>query len=482
MRTFDSCFAAVLAAAVVLRQRARRVALHWLPAWLIFALGILHEIRGGVETTTTLSTELKEFYPGGGIINQLNVDTYLLDKVDKAKGFINIEGRYWYKPGRFGLAGAAGSRAEGGALPSSSSMTIAAIQVSVRYHYGVIEVTGPAIAASKTDRGAFKRALQYAMDGMYEEFRFTINVLLHGYGTAIMGVTSSVAGSVITLTDNVLPPNWFKLGLKIDSYVGTTTTVRQAGMRITDVDLPNKAVTVDTIGATAAGDRIYLAGSKDVAPLGLLSSVDDGTYVAVHFNVDRTAVGRKDWKSYVNANGTPAIFGNAARRTLTEVLLQQVLDEQRIRAGGARAIDLFYSSLGVRRAFFAQLDPDRRYNSSTYDGGWKALKYQNGDDDVMWVGDEHALRYTVFGLNTSVAPNNQGGKGRPSKIEDEEKLSVFQTIDPDWDDSTGSQLKQMYSGGNLVDSVTAFYKWYLNWGSCRPNEHARVDDIFEPTG
>lgn len=387
----------------------------------------------------------------------------------------------WYRPARFGLSGAAGPRAEGGALPASSSQTVDDIQVPVRFHYGVIEVSGPVMAASRTDRGSFKRALQYAMDGMYDEVRFTANFLLHGYETAIMGVTSSVAGSVITLVDNILPSNWFKVGLKIDSYVGATNTVRQAGMRVTDVDLGARTITVDTIGATAANDRLYLAGSKDVAPAGLLASVDDGTYKAVHFNIDRTAVGRKDWKSYVNANGTPAVFGNTAKRTLTEILLQRILDEQRVRAGGSRPVDLFYTSLGVRRAFFASLDPDRRYNSGIYDGGWRALKYENGDQMVAWVGDEHALKYTIFGIHTGTAPNNQGGKGRPSKVEDEETLAIFQSIDPDWDESTGSQLKQVYSGGNLVDAVTAFWKWYFNWGSARPNAHARVDDLTEPS-
>lgn len=46
------------------------------------------------ETTTTLATILKEHYPAGGIVNQVNVDTFLLDKLEKARRFQNVGGRY----------------------------------------------------------------------------------------------------------------------------------------------------------------------------------------------------------------------------------------------------------------------------------------------------------------------------------------------------------------------------------------------------
>ena len=43
-------------------------------------------IAGGAgDTVTTFTNVLKEFYPAGGVVNQLNVDTFLLDKLDKAK-------------------------------------------------------------------------------------------------------------------------------------------------------------------------------------------------------------------------------------------------------------------------------------------------------------------------------------------------------------------------------------------------------------
>lgn len=68
----------------------------------------------------------------------------------------------------------------------------------------------------------------------------------------------------------------------IDSYQSDESTVRQAGMRITSIDVGARKITVDTIGATAATDRLYIGGARNVTPFGLLAAVDDSTYVDFH--------------------------------------------------------------------------------------------------------------------------------------------------------------------------------------------------------
>ena len=42
------------------------------------------------ETKTTLANILKEFYPAGGIVNAVNVDTFLLNKLERAKKFTMV--------------------------------------------------------------------------------------------------------------------------------------------------------------------------------------------------------------------------------------------------------------------------------------------------------------------------------------------------------------------------------------------------------
>ncbi len=51
----------------------------------------LPDISGGAgETKTTVANLLKEYYPSGGIVNAVNVDTFLLDKVERAKKFTMV--------------------------------------------------------------------------------------------------------------------------------------------------------------------------------------------------------------------------------------------------------------------------------------------------------------------------------------------------------------------------------------------------------
>jgi hypothetical protein len=447
--------------------------------WLRWGMP-LPAVAGGAETTTTLAAMLKEHYPAGDVVNQVNVDTFLLDKLEKAKRFTNVGGKYFYKPARFALSGAAGPRGENVALPTPGSVTYDDIQIANRYHYGTVQLTGPTLAQSRGDKNAFTEALALTMDAMYEEFRLVAAIMAYGWGSGVIGVVSSVSGNNITLADDINPATWFYEGLKIDSYQSNESTLRQAGMQVTAVDLKARVITVDTIGSTASTDRLYLASGRNVAPHGLLAGVDDSTYVDTYMGIQRTATGRAKWKAYVNGSGTNEAatkYGSTTRRSITTDLIQQVLDQQRVRAGAARAVDQIISSLGVRRAYFNSLSPDRRYNSTRFDGGWEQLAFTNGDRTIMWFADELMARYTAFFLHTGTKPVPTGSKVQ--KIQDEENFAIYQSIDPEWDEATGSQLKQVYSSGDFVDAVGAFLKWYYNIATCRPQIHARLDDVLE---
>lgn len=429
------------------------------------------------ETLTTFQQVLKEFYPAGGIINQLNTDTWLLDKAQKAKRF-KISGRYLYKPGRFGMSGGVGPRAENAALPTAGNATFDDIQVPIRFMYAVAQLSGPVIDLSKGDRASFGSALELTMDGVYEEFQVVANSLLWGPGSGILGVVGSVAGSVITLKDTIHPATWFYEGMNVDSYQSDESTLRQAMGAITNVDLANRKITVTTIGATAANDVIVIAGGLNAPFHGLFAAVDDSTYVDTYMGIQRSAAGRSKWKSYVNAQGgTATKYGNTTRRSADPDLIQQALDEQRVRSGGKHPIDQLVSSLGVRRIYWNGLTPDRRYNQPIFDGGWEMIAFSNGDRQIPWLADESSPRYTVFGLYTGTKPS--GKTSAVSKVQDEEVLALYEAVEPDWDARTGGIWRQVYSSGSLVDAVTAYMKWYGNFGSLRPNRHLRVDDLRE---
>jgi len=182
----------------------------------------------------------------------------------------------------------------------------------------------------------------------------------------------------------------------------------------------------------------------------------------------------------VDATGGVATkFGNLTRRTITPNLIQLALDQQRVRAGHGRAVDQLISDLQVRRMFWQGLSPDRRFETAIYDGGWEELAFSNGEKKIPWFADELCPRYTIFGLHTGTSPRPTGHK--VDKIADEEVLAIYESPygAAEWDEATGSDLKQVYSGANFVDAVGAFIKWYMNLATVRPNVHMRMDDIAE---
>jgi len=325
---------------------------------------------------------------------------------------------------------------------------------------------------------------------MYEEFRLLASIMAYGWGASIIGQVGSVSGNVISLTDDVHPATWFFENQIVDSFASDEATVHQAGMVVTALDPVARNVTVNAIGTTVATDRLVLGGGLNVAPHGLMAGVDDGTYVPNYMNIPRPQIPR--WRSYIDvlAGQTPTKYGNAstARRAITGDVLQKAMDFQRLKAGAARQVDQFISNLPIRRMFWNSLSPDRRFDSAVYDGGWEQLKFSNGDVTIPWYADELCYRYTVFGLHMGRPVTKAQDRGDVNfhsgsfdKVKDEELFAIYESPygAAEWDDATGSQLKQIYSGGQFLDAVGAFIKWYYNVATCAPRVHIRLDDILE---
>jgi hypothetical protein len=346
-------------------------------------------------------------------------------------------------------------------------------------------MSGPVMDLSEGDKNAFASAVKLIMDSMFREFRRVKNTLIHGYGAGVLGVCNAAPSShVITLKDDIHPSSWFYPGMLISTFTDDTQgTAHDAAMPITAVDYVNRKITVTGDSTTTTGDVIILNGVGTTAsPMGLLGIVDDGTYVGTYMGASRTTY--PGLKSFVGVGSGQSVtkYGNAAsaRRAISEDLIQQMVDTQQILTGADRPIDLLYSDLGVRRQYWLSLKGDRRYeNNWVYDGGWRQLRFFNGDVELNWMASEFCTRYQLFGFYTGTkrAPERE----KPQKIEDEEVLALYQAPwgGAKWDDLTGSQFNRIYSSGNLVDAVAAILKDYFNFASCNPAAFARLDDILE---
>ena len=351
-----------------------------------------------------------------------------------------------------------------------------------------MQLSGPVVDLSEGDKNAFSEALKIVMDSMFREYRRMKNVLLHGYGASVIGTVGSTnattGSSNIVLNDDIWPISNFYPNQVLDFYTSDAQTTFHGTLTVVSVNYATRTLGFSGgTSSTTANDVIVISGNNTTAaPQGLLGIIDDGTYNPGYFGSSRTTYPGLNATIQVGTGASVTKYGNVAslRRAISEDLIQQGIDQQQIVNGTDQPVDLLYSDLGVRRQYWLSLVGDRRYeNNWVYDGGWKMLRYYSGDVECSWMASEFCTRYQLFGMYTGTKRAAEGQ--RPAKIQDEEILALYQAPwgGAKWDEATGNQLKQIYSGASLVDAVGAFLKDYYNFASCNPGTMVRWDDFLE---
>ena len=228
---------------------------------------------------STLSNILKEYYLGP-VSEQLNNEVLLLSRLEaKAEDLV---GRRAYVPLHYGRSAGIGARAESAALPSAGAQQYQKAVYDLKYLYGRVEVTGPSMAKTKNEAGAFLQALKSELDGIRADLRKDLARQVYGDGTAKIATATGVsgttgAGNSTTYTFATAEPIrkgqlYPGMVVSIFSTTGTPrvnpgTGIAQPGQgpawnyttstnifTITSVSIDNKSITVDSPTASAATD------------------------------------------------------------------------------------------------------------------------------------------------------------------------------------------------------------------------------------
>lgn len=398
------------------------------------------------------------------MVDMLNSETALWDRFrampdEVWEGRDNIE---W--PLRIGRTQAFGSGRAGGPLPEPQHQPTIPMKVPLRFLWGRIAIDTPTMKVSKSNRGSFKRALEFEMDYFKEDFIDYVNELLWydgrgvvalvngaGSGTTTLNVDSprGVAGSVNGA--RFLQPN-MRIGIlasdgsallctrRIVSLAtdGTSVVLNQA---VSASEAPDNGliVRVPSLSITDVSDASYLTD-----PMGLLGHLDDGTYVNDYFNVNRTSfpVARTPVFSSVGALSTD--------------IIQQGYDvAAQLGKGKIREHWMHHST---RRAYLALTVANRRFVST---GGAAAFDagYKNGGDEPDFNGapckvDKDAPYATWFGLDPQHALN-------------------FKNTDFEWADEDGAILNRL----DDVDGFEATARMFFNTCYQKPQASFRLDGI-----
>lgn len=398
-------------------------------------------MAGAAAILSAYDEVLKTFYLPG-IQEELNHGTILSDVLGVNEE--DVSGKDATIEMHYGRSTGTGARADNGALPDANYQKFKTATVPMKYLYGRISVSGPTIAATRDERGAYANALDTEIMGIVTDLKKEVNRMLWGCGYGILarwrttggatsytlqkayrantaggdGFGSTFGGKYLTERGDAVP-----VVLTVATSVITTATVDATDIAVSAI---TEATGYDTItctdpGVTEAAGTFYVRpaslvtystatteGSHRLEPMGIRGIVTntDLDDIAL-FNGTQTGGGTNDplqglavasypwWKAQVDAHPSGRYAG---QRALTTTLMQKMFDKVEKAAGKDYGPNLIITTQALRREYLELVQADRRFvNTMTLDGGWVGLDY-NGVP--LLVDESDAIDGEIYFLTT----------------------------------------------------------------------------------
>lgn len=404
--------------------------------------------------TTTLATVdalLKEIYEPR-LRDQLQSETIALKRLESTSEGVTSEvgGKYVTFPIRTRRNHGIGARAENTVLPVAQSQKYAAARVSLAYLYGAVELTGQTMELAEKNPQAFASVLDQEMDGLKQTLAKDMNRQTYGTSAGILA-TATGAGSTTTFVTTDANAQYLEVGMILDIFDTSAAGLMTGGpFEITGLASAGGNTTVTYTGAsgaaTAAGDTLHRAGSRNLETIGLKEIVDD-TNTLYNINPATEPV----WKSVDNNNA-------GVLRALSEGLMIKTADDVRKNGGKTTVI---FTTMGVRRAYFALLVQQRRYtNTKDFAGGFSGLAFTTDWGEIPVVSDWDCQANRLYYVN-------------------EGELKIYREGDWAFMNRDGSNWQRKITSAGNFDAYQAMMFSYRQLGTHRRNSHAVLDDITE---
>lgn len=388
-----------------------------------------------MQDLSTFNAVLKDIYLPP-IRSQLNNATVLLSLLERDTE--NISGREAIVPVHYGRNEGVGARPDGGSLPDAGRQSYRELRIPMKYNYGRIAVTGPTIAASRDDAGAFGRVVDLETRGMVTDLARDINRQLFGDGTGLLTrIGESGSGNTVAVhSTRFLRPGMYVDVIEVDNPSGTPVA---ENIEVLFVDPDNNEITLASAVNVTTSHGLYRHNSATHEMMGLMGAVDNSD--TVFQTVDRA---ENPWfKAHV-------LTGDGdGQNELTLDLMQRAVDRSEETAGGS--INAIVTTYHIRRLYASLLQAQRRYiNTMELDGGWKALEY----DGRPLVPDRDCPDGTMFFLDTTT-------------------FKIYRMSDWDWMMEDGAILHRV-SGKDAYEAVLYHYG---ELGCDAPRKNVRIDGI-----
>jgi hypothetical protein len=209
---------------------------------------------------TTVAFIVKRDYSGKAPADISERDHPLWSSIPKIGGFVGEAFFYAlkYQNGQ----GVSGTFAN--AQANAKAMSGKQLQASRKAKYGVYTLKGEAMAATRTDKGAFMRLVNTEVDGVLKEMGDSFAFDLYRDGNGIRGRRASISSNTVTLTDAGDARN-FKVNMTIGADNTSTGLSPLVGTTyVTAVNLKAGTITLNNAAAIGSfGDNDYLFRDGD---------------------------------------------------------------------------------------------------------------------------------------------------------------------------------------------------------------------------
>lgn len=389
---------------------------------------------------STLSAILKEMYLPP-VVEQLNNEVLLLQRLEARDQ--EIVGSAAFVPVHTGRSGGIGARGEYVQLPEPGAQSYARAQFDLKYLYGVVRVSGPSMAKTASEAGAFLRALQSELDGIRNDLKKDVARQVYANGDGAIGLFA-VNTAVNTLVGHTggslreaIEKGQLYVGMVVDIGPAATPTSGASNRNITAVSsATNGSITVDGAAVTTAnGDAVGRQGARTASATYEITGLQQLVSTAANTVGGINAATSAYWDNIRDTAGT----------AVSHDRLMQMFNRVRIAGGEVSAI---YSSFGVQRDFYNTFQTNIRYT--------EPLKLQGGFQTLEFMGkpiiaDVDAPYNKVFLL-------------------DERFIKVFSNRDWHFLDEDNSVLKW----DTNYDAWKAVLARYMNLGVTRRNTMAVI--------
>lgn len=355
-------------------------------------------------TKTTADSALKEDYQPL-VREQINQDIPLLTYVEKNTK--DTDGRRAVLSLHVTRNSGIGSRAEGGTLPTAGAQGYAEERVSLKYHYGRGQLSGPLMRAADSDKGSFERAMQGETKRIVDDLKRDMNRQVWGTSDGVIATAapSSVSTTVYLASGTSdVQVRQLEIGMLVD--IGTVAsptgrTSANAIVHVSDLTASSGQSSIEltsAVGTSTTGtDFIFRSGNGGDATNSSQKEITGMQTIAAAtgtlFNVSATTY--PVWASYVNSN-------SGTNRSLSENLMASVVQNTQIKGGTYP--NLIITHHGVFRAYANLLTSLKRFtNTIQLQGGYASgLPFSGGGGgDLPVVTDRDAPANQMFFVDTT---------------------------------------------------------------------------------